>query len=164
MSKRFGRNQRRKMREQLAAATEKSDRFEQAWRHQAGLLSHMHRENADLRTQLDNAKAVIGRYHPAFPPERVTLGYLPAPGERYRIPVGPGEMATLATMTITAGRDNVFNEVHFRLIHGDVVAAYAVSETAMRNCEPSQLCEQITAELVAFTVKAYRKVTGGGHD
>lgn len=162
MSKRFGRNQRRKLREQLASVEYKSDLLETKASMQERSLQKAADEVAFLRQQLDNAKIVIGRNHPAFPAETLALGFLPAPRDRFSAPTGPRDIATMATMSITANRDVVFNEVHFRLIHGDVVSAYAVSEHAMRKVPEHILCEAITRELVGFTIQAYRKTRSGG--
>lgn len=162
MSKRFGRNQRRKLREQLAAVEYEKGLLQTKATIQDGFLQKASKEISSLRQQLDNAKIVIGRNHPTFPPEKLALGFLPAPRDRFSARTGPFDLATMATMNITANRDVVFNQVHFKLVHGDVVSAYAVSEHAMRNVPEHILCEAITRELVDFTIQAYRKARTGG--
>lgn len=164
MSKRFGRNQRRKMREQLADEQAANISIRTQLAMQRGALDAGIQKMHMMEEQLANAKIVIGRNHPSFPAERLALGFMPAPRDRFNVGTGPRDITTMAAMTITANRDVVFNEVHFRLVHGDSVCAYAVSEHAMRTTPEEILCRAITQELVAFTINEYRKTKDRGRE
>ena len=163
MSKRFGRNQRRRAREQIAALRDENGMlsvkasFQESSLHAAAIRVRM------LEQQLSNAKIVIGRNHPAFPAERMNMGFMPAPGHRFQMHTGPSDIATMAMLSITTNRDVVFNEVHFRLTHGDVQAGYALSECAIRRALRSEeetrlLCQRVTEELVQHTIGAFREL------
>lgn len=162
MSKRFGRNQRRRAREELAASQALAGELAVKSSFQEKSLNHAASRIRMLEQQLDNAKIVIGRHHPLFPAEQLDLGFMPAPRDRFDVGTGPRDITTMAAMSITANRDVVFNEVHFRLVHGDMVSAYAVSEHAMRTVPEAILCDAITRELVDFTINEYRKAKSGG--
>lgn len=164
MNKRFGRNQRRKMREQLAASQAEKISMGTELAMRGGALRAASSRIDELEQQLANAKIVIGRNHPSFPAERLELGFMPAPRDRFDVGTGPRDITTMAAMTITANRDVVFNEVHFRLAYGDQVSsAYAVSEHAMRTVPKEILCRAITEEMVHLVIDVYRNVKGGRH-
>ena len=165
MSKRFGRNQRRRAREQLAALEYENGLLLTQTAMQDGSLQKAAKEVQLLRQQLDNAKIVIGRNHPAFPPGQMDMGFMPAPGDRFSVSTGPRDIATAALMSVSTDRDTVFNEVHFILMHGDKRAGYIVSERAMREAgaeERGYLCNNIATLLVDHIIEAYQTAKSRG--
>lgn len=162
MSKRFGRNQRRRAREALAASQALAGELAVKSSFQESSLNAAASRIRLLEEQLDIAKRTIGRHHPAFPAQRLDMGFFPAPGDHFAFDAGPRDIATMAMMTITTNRNTAFNEVHFHLRHGEFSAAYAISDNAMRNVPEGILCDAITKELVDYTISEYRKVKAGG--
>lgn len=162
MSKRFGRNQRRRAREALAASQSLAGDLAVKSSFQENSLNAAASRIRQLEEQIDIAKLIIGRHHPAFPVKQLALGFFPAPGDHFSFDAGPRDIATMAMMTITTNRNTAFNEVHFHLSHGEFSAAYAVSDNAMREVPEGILCDAITRELVDYTISEYRKVKAGG--
>lgn len=82
MSKRFGRNQRRRARESIAELEQKNAALTSGMAMDRGLLRHQSEQLADLRKQIAEAQKILGPYHVAFPAEDYVLGGKP------RTPVG----------------------------------------------------------------------------
>lgn len=161
MSKRFGRNQRRRAREELAAAVTDSEWHQSRASHLQNELWQATQINTRLRQELEGAKAAIGRHHPSFAPGALDLGFLPRPAQPLRVAPYRGSEATAYMMELTVDADNIKNECHFRLYYGQIAAGYVVSENAMLNVDADFLCDRITREMTGLVVSEYRKVKGG---
>lgn len=161
MSKRFGRKQRRRAREELAVAIADSNWHQSRASHLQNELWQVNLANTRMRNDLAAAKEVIGRHHPAFPAEDLDLGFFPEPEDTLSIPTAPGDIASAHLMKITVNGDSVRNECHFRLYYGAQYAGYVVSRNAMQNVDQDHLCQRITQEMVAYVIAEYRKVKGG---
>lgn len=161
MSKRFGRNQRRRAREELAAAIADSNWHQSRASHLQNELWQVNLANTRMRNELAAAKLVIGRHHPTFPAEDLDLGIFPEPEDTLRIPIGVGDITEAHAMRVTVNGDHARNECHFRLYYGGQQAGYVVSKLAMLNVDADFLCQRITRELVGYVIDEYRKVKGG---
>lgn len=71
MSRRFGRNQKRRMREALLNAEVKANNFEQAWTREMALLVHQRKRIDKLAGILCDVKRVLESNSVALPPETV---------------------------------------------------------------------------------------------
>ncbi|WP_214241185.1 hypothetical protein [Raoultella ornithinolytica] len=161
MSKRFGRNQRRRAREELAAATADLNWHQSRASHLQNELWQVNLANTRMRNELAAAKEVIGRHHPSFPAEDLDLGFFPEPEYTLRIPVGIGDIAEAHAMIVTVNGNHARNECHFRLYYADQYAGYVISHAAMQSVDADFLCHRITGELVSHVITAYRKAKGG---
>lgn len=161
MSKRFGRNQRRRAREELAAATADANWHQSRASHLQNELWQVNLANSRMRSELEAAKLVIGRHHPTFPAEDLDLGIFPHPEDTLSIPTGTGDIALAHRMAFTVNGDSARNECHFKLYYGGYAAGYVISRHAMLNVDADYLCQRITKEMVGHIIAAYRKVKGG---
>lgn len=82
MSNRFGRNQRRKMRERI-------QQWETAYRMESGLLRHVVRERDQLKRTLANVECALGKYFVGLPTKTVKMSSDVADHEQllYRLPI-----------------------------------------------------------------------------
>lgn len=71
MAARFGRNKRRRMREELAQAHSEAQKWNHAWLRESELLRDRTQKLADLREMVDDAKIKAGRMSVLFPPTDV---------------------------------------------------------------------------------------------
>jgi len=85
MSKRFGRNQRRRAREALAAAESEAERFKTAHAMASGLLEHVSEKKRDLEQEIQEAKSMVGRYSALFGPKTTAQHHRAHPGARFRL-------------------------------------------------------------------------------
>lgn len=85
MSRRFGRNQRRRAREALAAASSEAERFKTAHEMTSGLLSHVAASKRELEQQIEEAKRMVGPYSALFSPETTESQQKADPWVRLRV-------------------------------------------------------------------------------
>ena len=156
MSKRFGRNQRRRAREEVASWKEQS-------RLKAGYLLTAHRQADELRAEmrqleqrLDDAKAVLGKDHPVF----AAGGYQhhrnpPALTFQHRLPTG--QVANMVAFELEARPDDVKAQIHMHLYAGRERVGYAISQHALRNIPEHVLVRRITEEIIFMALAEIRR-------
>lgn len=170
MSRRFGRNQKRRMREQLAELgqeRERASRFAAAAR----------RESDELGRVLAQARSILGR-HVALPPELngnhpYPLGgdfdvHIPGPADFAFVPgaVGPvaelhiEHMRQLMAWVEDHGIDN--RVIHFRVSLDSGSAAYVISRRAIERMSASELQQTLTPQ-IAMELAGHlaREIKGG---
>lgn len=157
MSRRFGRNQRRKMREQLAA-----EQASAQWHESRANYFSDELFNAQRRyDQLENvARAWLGPNHPAFPAGKFDPGFTPMPEEPLWL-LDRNRDPSLATV-MRFGTPRLEEErraVHYMLYAGDQRFGYALSEHILRtqNVPRDALARSITSELVQLLLDAMEK-------
>lgn len=158
MSRRYGRNQRRRAREALAAMT-------QANAMNAGLLRQVSDDKAALLDVLAAAREILGN-HPALPP--VELGNHPHPlGGDFDLPVpdrigfdmmasDPGlleplsfRIARMHQLLARVDVDKLRGEIHCHVLLDSGHAAYAISRDALYSLKlhPQRLADMLTREI-----------------
>ena len=156
MAQRFGRNQRRRAREALAAMTQANAMNE-------GLLRQVSEENQALRGVISEVRQVLGN-HPALPPEdggnhphplggdfdvpvRQCVDWRDDPGPQFE-PV-PLMVARMHEMLVRVKPQAHADEIHcrVRLDSGDVV--YCITGAALRALgrTPGLLAQRLTREI-----------------
>lgn len=148
MSRRFGRNQRRRLRDELARMQEDSALLESeaklcraVMERQARLISDLFGKNTELQQELDGAKEVLGCHFIGFKPETVNLGAPFRPGMKVMLPshtppawvgidMGKGPatgntvaLDVLAVELMAAGFDP---EIHARVTFADMKTFYVI--------------------------------------
>lgn len=141
MSRRFGRNQRRRMREQVA-------QLEEGRARDLGLLLEMRRERAGLLEELDDAKYRATRLSMLFPPATEEAKFKARTVRRWFAEMGrslddlmargPGVEITqllrripLEVIEASVDKDVLAGALHCRLHMMDNTVAYALTETAI---------------------------------
>jgi hypothetical protein len=148
MSKRFGRNRRRRAREEIAALQTRNTNLEQAHVLDRALSDSLGKKLRDAQDEIRRAKAILGRYCVAFMPEhrQIETGFAPyirqAPLPR---PFSIGSMSgpesdaiTLAfqpmELDVIAARmhdDPIRHEMHYGVTFRDGSHGYAVTRHAL---------------------------------
>lgn len=174
MSKRFGRNQKRRMREEIAAVT--------AARATDGLLLR------DMRRQLDEAhdfaeavREAVGRNAIiAGVPNRINYKmpegersfYQPAPMPRHAINYEPAIMdvdsyafrnEVMHLLDIEAVRSVVAMEQHVLVNLADHRVGYAISAEALRRLSERELRNVIAPQITQFLIKSIMTRRAGGN-
>lgn len=160
MSRRFGRNQKRAMRQELEA-------WQQANAMTEGLLRHVSNQRDRLHDDLDTVRSALGPNFIGLPVDEVALKLTELhPDDQFRMPVGPAgdEIVSMHTMRVRdIDDDNPKACIHLRVTLAGVEAAYAMSEQALFGMKvpDSVLVGHIVRELAPFVLKAVRKRRGG---
>lgn len=160
MSRRFGRNQRRRMREQVAS-------LQGAMEMDRGLLRHQSWQLDALRNEISRAKRMVGHHSALFEPESMRLSG-PKRGaiESYVSP--PMDFAAVSDLradSLTTTRiplDVMLTRVdegeldmcqHVRVQFGDGIWGYAISRAAMLRMPRRDLVEIVSKELAALIAR-----------
>lgn len=160
MSKRFGRNQRRKMREKLTAYESENFRMGTSLVLSGRDLKVAYRQIDTLERQLRTAKEFLGPNHPAFPAANFDPGYKPQPEDPFRLWDGNGCPTEATVMRFGAPRLMNNGDVHFMLHAGEGRFGYAITTDMLRQIKPvsrDALAWAITSELVNLLLDAMRK-------
>lgn len=157
MSKRFGRNQRRRAREAIANLESDVKHVNQALRIVSASYASERNIAMGLQLQISDLKALIGKNHPAFSPGKMSVNHEPTI-HPFSVYTGPDNQSNIYPMRMVVDRDTLKNQVHFHLYFDGQISAYAISRPAIRDTEDVEtLCHRITEELVRHTIKAWRE-------
>ena len=156
MSKRFGRNQRRRLKEQLAVAEDKASRFEEGYYRETGLLANVSSKNAELRAALEEIKRMASRFSILVPPSTVTTTNAPGP---FRV-TSPNRLSDEELMVTTLNAVESAIEVdqngrvHALLQHPDGKVRYALSSEAAHFMTKEELIIMITRYAIPDMVRS----------
>lgn len=148
MSKRFGRNQRRRAREQVAKLqnengllTVGADLMEASLRKAANEV-HM------LRRELSDAKLYLGENSPAFPPNQFDFGRKLYRDEPFSLPTRTGWNEAIAMQVVRRDSEDLRDQVHFLLFAGPEQWGYAITKRALASAPREVIAQHIVAVLV----------------
>jgi len=178
MSQRFGRNQRRRARETIAATQLALENEKHARVMAEGLGLHLNRRVSELSGVLEEAADIAGRMSVLFPAEDVNSQHK---SNTYRVPlrrlssvldtIGDGAPGTfsvidLPVMLTKVSRDALDRAVHVRVSYGDKTAGYALSEQAARMMTRDQLERRIAPEIAHHLARQFGEARqeGGGRE
>lgn len=159
MARRFGRNRRRKMREQLAA-------LDQALQMDRELLRYATEELGTARKIINDARSIAGRASVLFPAQRFTRDCDLHEGDSFRVQTfepfrlqDAGASAVLAeqraqTQTLpqllsSIDMDRFRQCVHYRVEYANRRVAYAVDERTLYLLPKYQRQQAVTQEIAA---------------
>lgn len=180
MSRRFGRNQRRRAREALAVAASEAERFKVAYEMNVGLLSHVSAAKRELEDELEQAKEMVGRnsYSALFAPESIyrvevradarmrldlrpvsELGDLGAPMEA----IGDMTFTTvsLPTMLASAQLEDFRRNLHVLVQYEGGRWAYHVDRPTLEMMGPTRAVQEVSRYLARALVADVFKAVGG---
>lgn len=155
MSKRFGRNQRRRARERIAA-------LEQASQIDRELLKHVNKRRSELEKEINDAKRIVGRMSVLFEPEARRLDgparspmhmftHSAAMDEGQAFFHNQSQTVPLPVMLSMVNRDGLDMAIHCKVMFGDGQWGYAISEEAVLATPKDVLVERICQQL-ALTI------------
>lgn len=149
MSKRFGRNQKRAMREEIAKEKERASLSE---RHLKASISNQ----APIREALNRVASVLGKHFYGLPPVQMHIGAIQ---KSYRMPriqdaavfAETGLMSSLinyaidelSVMSCSAARDEMRGTVHLRFETPAGHFGYGISEAAFRRTTAPEIEHEI---------------------
>lgn len=171
MSKRFGRNQKRRMREALAAAQATADRLEYARELDQALLRNQSSTISQLRDFIGDVGQMVGRASVIageppfltngfdgmqFAPVDRSQGYVPEAGDSPPT-LEEFQYEILRLLSIEAIRDKFSKTIHFRVGLSDKEAAYGISESALAmmptEALKNRMAHEIAGQIAEFLVK-----------
>lgn len=147
MARRFGRNRRRALREQVEG-------LKRAHQLDRGLLAHMRGTVDRLRAELTDAARILGPHTVAMPAAALVRGKGAALVHLPRAdfdPLGPGRMqrVPLPVLASRVARDEL--GIHVRLTWEGHAWGYAMTREAVINTPPDLLAERVARE-IAFQI------------
>lgn len=156
MSRRYGRNQKRRARQEI-------ERLRCAHALADGLSKRLLAENARLQDQLANVVDALGPNFVGLPPEVAAYQATQYDWDRgnYRALASGDDVVSMQMLCIEDGRDRVSNRIHFRVRLADGNIGYALSEQALWDTPAAVLGRQLAVEIAPALVRACQKHRGG---
>lgn len=162
MSRRFGRNQRRRARETIAALETQAKSLKLASKMNAALLAQVSERKRQLEQEISDAKRIVGRMSVLFEPETKRLdGPARSPMHLFTHSAVVKEAQAffhdrsktvpLPVMLSRMNKDSLDMAVHCKVLFGDGQWGYAISEEAVLATPEDVLVERIAREL-AMTI------------
>lgn len=160
MSKRFGRNQRRRARLQVAALEQHTQNMTEAMTMDRGLLAEQSETIRELRTAIHNARKILGPYSAALPLEDypVRAGWrdsievyvhkpleMGVPGET--TPTIAGHRELLSVFGVNVYRDEIDHHRHACVRFNGMAWDYAITPVTLAKMPPEILAETISSML-----------------
>lgn len=167
MSKRFGRNQKRKLQEEV-------QRYKDALDLQTGLSRHLASEHDHDVSVLRRVKEVLGEYTAVLDPQTQiieaspgnNLIELPRITRNQNMFAYPGDQAindyslhrdVLYLLDLVKHDDDINLATHLEFRYKDGKVGYAISELAMQNLPEDLLTGQIANEMAKMLVQGYKE-------
>lgn len=180
MGKRFGRNQRRRMRQQIEAQEIRLAAFGDHQRYTKKLLAEYDAEIRNTRmvlrdaeAALTNARNLLGPYI-GFPPAAIADPRRDG-RDSFQYPIKPvmrsptspvhlgdvkamteilaAETAQMRVMYAKAVPDPIRKQIHLRIDMGDDAAAYAISDRALLDAPKDHILRLLTAEIAPMLAR-----------
>ena len=155
MSRRYGRNQKRRAREEIARLERERASWEEGYRRDVPFLE---RTLAEKRAALAAVADALGPAFVGLPLNELMLRIFDvadaerAPDSFMSIPPGGTEPVTMHVLKMRV-QDRVGDMVHVRVRLAGTDAAYALSETAIRQMPARALAKNLSEQLAAFLVR-----------
>lgn len=179
MSKRFGRNQKRRMRQEIAQAKSEVDRLAAAHEMDRGLLAHQSSKLAEANDYATDVADLVGYACVASgDPELMRFEHI---GRRDRIQMVPYEpmqctpldsgaplksscvrTETLRLLDVKAVRDRINQMMHVHAELADGVVSYVISMAALNDMPERQLIERLSKEIARKLVIEIRNTKRAG--
>lgn len=136
MSKRFGRNQKRKLVQQLAVQQSDAERFKEAYQMNGGLLADCSRELSQTREALEviykSIASNLNPYHPLLPSERRRQLSVTGDMRSVRLSLDNMYFKVVEILRKKLVTDEFRNLVAVRVSHGDKELGYAIDIDALQ--------------------------------
>jgi hypothetical protein len=180
MSRRFGRNQRRRARESIAALEQTTSNLRSGMAMDRGLLAHQSEQLRELKQQIADAKAILGPYHVAFPAEDYKIGGAPhtpvgmhvlprLSGDPWTLGAEIAPTATVERVMLSVLGLNVYEDVMTHMRHAQVLFdgaawAYGITRQSIESTPRDILIERIARELARRVAEHFYRLGKSGHE
>jgi hypothetical protein len=160
MSKRFGRNQKRALKEALARKTHQAFEFEQ-------LLKYQRERMQSLASTIARVENMLGPYFVGLEPKTVYTG-IPVDHPCVEIPMierSPFDFTdqNMAALNHKLNRlhkiipkvkyDNLMMKTHARLQHKDGTVTYAISDEALLDTPRDYICRHVAQDMAEYLMR-----------
>lgn len=153
MSKRFGRNQRRRLRQQVEQATE-------ALAMADGLMRKMRRDRDELRGVIDDVEEALGPNFIGLPPQELVFQARHLGPERtFRTTVPGDQVVTMAIMDIDSSEKSD-GYIHLRVRLDGKSVVYALSRPALLHSPARFIAQKMAMEMAPVLLQNIRKAGG----
>lgn len=157
MSRRYGRNQKRRARAAIAQLEQKATDLQTGMAMDRALLRSQTQRIEEQREQLKDVARILGTNFIGLQPALWNFSDKHAPDYfRSRVDGGDVRMQTLRT-NITTAQDRPDYMVHFRATLMDVVVGYSISECALRDGPEDYIVRRISDEMARLLMGELRK-------
>ncbi len=175
MSKRFGRNQRRKLRAELAHVLEQEAKL-------STLMAKLSRDNDELRETINLTERVLGKYFVTLPPKTVDISYaerleyleLPLPDkpstvlypeDRSGLLMEKIRAVTTAIMRGDTWVDDLMGKIHIKFYSQAGEVRYCFAKDAFRYVPPERVATYIAQNMAEHLKKdpKFRAFVGFGN-
>lgn len=180
MSKRFGRNQKRRMREEIAIAKDDARFIAARAKEYLDDRNQAMGQLRDMQRMLEEIAGMVGRKSlAAGNPTRFEANWLKTGQKNFRLPApifaqtnycygGPSrqEIAVMAhdeimrLLEVDAVRDPISRAMHVRVMFDDIAMGYALSDSALHAMPEEVLAEKMINELFPLLKDAIRQLKG----
>lgn len=149
MGNRYGRNQRRRAREQIALLQAESSKWHGAYRLEADSRCAMESQMADLAVAL-------GVHYVGFPVREIVMKANDLAHDSFRLMAPSGAAEAMKVMRVDSHHDER-SQMHVRVRLGPSIVAYAISERALLRTPSTYLARTIADELARALLAEFRK-------
>lgn len=167
MGRRFGRNQKRLMRLEIAAGISRVNQLEQALKMDRGLISHLSAKAESAREYAELVASIVGENSiAAGEPKNLNFKYagrdrvlIDVPERNYSSPdcnLDEVRFETLRVLEVKTVRDQTARQMHVRVNFADEIVGYAMSEQALMNMPEDRLVSRLSIEIARQLVKQIR--------
>ena len=162
MGKRFGRNQRRRAREQIAQLTADSSRWQEAHARESGLLRHVSKKLRAMENQMADLTEALGVHYVGLTAREIVMKANELARDSFRMLTPSGAVAAMDLMRVDSNHDER-SQMHCRVRLGPSTVAYAVSAQALRYTPATYLARTMAIEMAHALLAEIRK-SGYAHD
>lgn len=182
MSRRFGRNQKRRMREEIAQAQRQAETSLVSSLHAANMRREAENRTRELQEYMDEFAQTVGRYAlAAGEPTRFDADWLQTGQKNFRMmvplppmyvfsqfdrnerkPMLPRDMAVeiMRLLEVEAIHSEASRDMHCMVSFDDIQIGYAISDHALRIIPEPVLVEKIAREMKPLLAEAIHKLKG----
>lgn len=160
MSRRYGRNQKRRARAEIAQLEQKATELQAAMVLDRALLRHQTQKINELQSRLEDVARIMGTNFIGLEPalwkfqEKHQIN-------RFRCPVDGGDVVMHTMMAgITKDQFRPDYMVHFRVDLAGESVGYTISEVALRHGPEEYIARRISEEMAQMLVRDLRKKLG----
>lgn len=159
MSKRYGRNQRRRAREHIASVDRRCIELTAAMLLDRALISHQHEKLEELKSIVSDVGQCMGEYFFGLPPPALRDLLLQRADCRptFRMMAPDSSVVDMHTLIVANCFSTPEQAMHTMVELAGCRAAYAISYQALLHAPANILARNIAGELGAFLVTEIRK-------
>jgi hypothetical protein len=156
VGKRFGRNQRRRAREQIALLAAERSRWQEAHARESGLLRHVSDKLRGMERQMEDLAEALGVHYVGLPACEIVMKASELQRDSFRMLTPSGAVSVMEVMRVESHHDDR-SQMHVRVNLGPSTVAYAISVQALLRTPATYLARAMATELAPALLAEIRK-------